>query len=483
MRNLVWFRSDLRLRDNTALWEACENAARGPKGGVVGVFTICPEQWRRHDWAPARVDLLLRTLEALSRDLAWVNIPVRVLTVPRFDQVPDALAKLAKACACQALYLNREYEWNEARRDEAVAARFLADEREVFFSDDQVVLAPGDVLTQKGGFYTVFTPFRRAWTRRLLERGQPAVLGAPRRQTKVPMAPDPVPISLPGFDGQRLPELWPAGEAEALTRLRRFISDRAGDYATLRDVPGVDGTSSLSPYLNLGSLSPRQCLNAALDANGGELEGGNPGLLAWMGELAWREFYKHLLVGFPRLSKGQAFRPAYDAVPWADDERSFRRWCDGLTGYPLVDAGMRQLATTGWMHNRVRMVTAMFLTKHLLIDWRWGERFFMQHLVDGDLACNNGGWQWSASTGTDAQPYFRVFNPWSQSRRFDPDGVYVRRYVPELREVPASALHDPKRLQAAVKAHGLNYPSPVVDHKLARARAIETFKTASKAAS
>ena len=195
-----------------------------------------------------------------------------------------------------------------------------------------------------------------------------------------------------------------------------------------------------------------------------------------MNELIWREFYKHLLVGFPRLSKGENFQRRYDAVPWDDDEQEFQAWCRGQTGYPLVDAGMRQLLTTGWMHNRVRMVCAMFLTKHLLIDWRRGERFFMRHLVDGDLAANNGGWQWSASTGTDAQPYFRVFNPWLQSKRFDEDGAYVRRFVPELATVPANALHDPKRLAKEVLAGSVNYPPPLVEHRDARARAIAVFK-------
>jgi deoxyribodipyrimidine photo-lyase len=228
----------------------------------------------------------------------------------------------------------------------------------------------------------------------------------------------------------------------------------------------------LSPYLAHGVLSPRQCLSAALDANEGRLSGGSPGIETWISELVWRDFYRHVIALFPHVSRGEAFRPEADRVEWRNDPAELEAWRRGMTGYPLVDAAMRQLLTTGWMHNRLRMLTAMFLTKHLLIDWRLGERHFMSHLVDADFAANNGGWQWSASTGTDAAPYFRIFNPITQAERFDPAGEFVRTQVPELAETRGSATLTPW-------LHGVaRYPAPIVDHAFARARALEAFKRA-----
>jgi len=461
---LVWFRSDLRVRDNTSLVEA---AAKGE--GVIGVFTICPEQWLEHDWAPVKVDLLLRSLRALSAALSGLGIPLKILGVPRFRGVPAALAALAEAEGCPAIYFSREYEWNEARRDEAVRRRFESEGREVHACDDSVILWPGSIKTQQGGDYTVFTPFKRNWLQTLEELGEPAVLEVPPVQAKLAVESDPVPTEIEGFQGLTREDLYPAGEEAVQARLASFAEARIGDYASGRDFPGEPGTSILSPYLALGVISPRQCL-AAARACAGE------GSEVWVSELIWREFYRHLLVAFPDLSKGKNFRRKYDALPWEENESAFTAWCEGRTGYPIVDAGMRQLRATGWMHNRVRMIVAMFLTKHLLTDWRRGERFFMQHLVDGDLAANNGGWQWSASTGTDAQPYFRVFNPWLQSKRYDAKGDYIYAHVPELRGVPARALHDPEKLRRALDQRESDYPAPVVEHAEARLRAIATFK-------
>jgi deoxyribodipyrimidine photo-lyase len=290
----------------------------------------------------------------------------------------------------------------------------------------------------------------------------------PRPQPALSFDADPVPTELAAFAGLNRPDLYPAGEDHALQILRTFARKRMPDYASGRDLPGVSGTSGLSPYLNLGVLSPRQCLGETLSRSG-------EGAETWLNELIWREFYKHLLVGFPRLSKGANFKQKYDVVPWENSEEDFQAWCAGRTGYPMVDAGMRQLLETGWMHNRVRMICAMFLTKHLLIDWRRGERHFMRHLVDGDLAAKNGGWQWSSSTGTDAQPYFRIFNPWLQSKRFDREGTYIARFVPELASVPPRCLHNAKALGKEIGSRGLDYPAPLVDHRAARERAIEVF--------
>lgn len=479
MRPLMWFRSDLRVADNTALHAAAQAATRGPSGGIVGVFILAPDQWLEHDWAPVRVDLMLRTLAELSTSLASLNIPLRIIEVPRFADAPRALLELARDTGCGALYFNREYEVNESARDAVVTDVFTRAGIPVHAATDQTLLEPGSLRTTEGRRYTVFTPFKRAALSMLGRQGGVTVLPAPGEQARIPIKPDPVPERLAAFDGLRRPDLWPAGERAALGRLAAFASSGLAEYHERRDNPAVPGTSVLSPYLAIGAISPRQCAAAALDR---EPRGLDPaprrktGPSTWLSELLWREFYRHLIVAFPRLSMGRPFRPETQAIQWRDDPAGLEAWKQGQTGVPIVDAGMRQLLTTGWMHNRIRMVTAMFLTKNLLIDWREGERHFMRHLVDGDLANNNGGWQWSASTGTDAAPYFRVFNPVSQSRTHDPQGAYIRRFLPELADVEGDAIHEPWTIPALLRG-GLDYPAePVVDLKASRQRAIDAFR-------
>lgn len=468
---LVWFRSDLRTRDNTALRRACE--AGGP---VVGVFVVTPDQWRAHDWGDRKAEFVLRHVQALRDSLHAIHIPLRILTCPTFADVPETLARLCAELDIGAVYANAEYELNEQRRDEA--ARDILASRGVVYETlhDQVVLEPGSVRTGEGTAYTVYSPFARKWVSVLEDRGGSAAQPAPPACQPIGLDADDLPDRVHGFDLSGLDvSRWPIGETAAVERLQTFCQRRIDAYATDRDLPDVDGTSALSPYLAAGVLSPRQCLDAATAANGGTVALKESGAASWINELVWREFYKHIIAAFPRLCMGQNFKRQFDGVAWRDDPDRFEAWCTGRTGYPIVDAAMRQLNETGWMHNRLRMIAAMFLTKHLLIDWRLGERYFMQQLVDGDFASNNGGWQWSASTGTDAQPYFRVFNPWKQSERFDTKGGFIRRYVPELRDVPAAALHDPVKLGKA-GASAAGYPAPIVEHAMARQRAIDAFK-------
>lgn len=471
MRALVWFRSDLRVQDNPALHRACADADRG----VIGVFLLSPKQWRGHDWADVKVDFALRTLAILSGRLEKLNIPLLIRTVPTFSGASKPLLDIAREHQCDALYYNVEYEVNEHRRDEAVRQRFNRDDLAVRVHHDQAIVRPDALRTSADGFYTVFTPFKRAWVKHLAESGVPKPPGRPKRQPAMPAQADAVPSSVEGFAFPGSSRLWPAGEQAARRRLRRFIDQNIARYKSTRDSPADDATSRLSPYLAMGAISARQCLAAALEANDGRLDRGRIGPATWISQLVWRDFYRHVLVGFPRVSMNRPFRPETEAVKWRADEDQFRAWCDGLTGVPIVDAGMRQLNETGWMHNRLRMITAMFLTKDLLIDWRRGERHFMRHLIDGDLANNNGGWQWSASTGTDAAPYFRIFNPYLQSRRFDPRGAFIRRYVPELADLDAGSIHEPHKLPASQRAR-IEYPLPIVDHATARDRAIAAFR-------
>ncbi|MBT8484233.1 MAG: deoxyribodipyrimidine photo-lyase [Phycisphaerales bacterium] len=472
MRPLVWFRSDLRVADNPALSHAVNIATRG----VVAVFTICPKQWAEHDWGANRVAFVLASVEALSGSLRSRRIPLLIDRGEAFDDVPERLLDLAQRHACDVLLFNREYEVNERTRDAAVTDAFTDAGLDVRAFTDQVVVPPGSIRTGKGDFYTVFTPFKKKWIERINESEDVTPLRRPSALDRAVTTPDDVPDRVEGFAAaEDIIERWPAGEDEAAKRLRRFVRSAIEDYESQRDHPAVDGTSQLSPYLATGAISVRQCLEAARAANDGSLDGKNTNVATWISELVWREFYRHILVGYPRVSRHRAFKPETESLKWRNAKKDFAAWQEGRTGYPIVDAAMRQLAATGWMHNRLRMITAMFLTKDLLIDWRWGERHFMLNLVDGDLASNNGGWQWAASTGTDAAPYFRIFNPFSQSKKFDEDGRFIREWVPELAEVDTAALHDPKRL-ASERAEGLSYPAPIVDHAEGRDRAIAAFK-------
>ncbi len=472
MRALVWFRADLRIADNTALFHACKEA----DNGVVAVFALCPKQWASHDWGMAKVDFVLRNLEQLSAALAKLNIPLKLIDAGSFDSIPAKLLKVARAHHCDALYFNREHEVNELARDGDVQHCFDKAGIPVRSFVDQTILDVAEIETGAGGWYTVFTPFKRKWCATLEEQGPPPIWSTPRRQPKLDIISDPVPNHVGGFEGQSHADSWPAGEKEASKRLRRFVTKRIEGYKQNRDIPAVDGTSTLSPYLSSGVISPRQCLEEAVAANNGQVDSGDAGIATWISELIWREFYRHVMIGFPRVCKHQAFKAATEQLPWQHDEALFEVWCTGRTGFPIVDAGMRQLVQTGWMHNRLRMVVAMFLSKDLFIDWRWGERFFMQHLVDGDLASNNGGWQWSASTGTDAAPYFRMFNPYSQSRKIDPDGKFIKQFVPELAKIDGIDLHEPQPLLLS----NVDYPLPIIDRTESRARVMEAFKALGK---
>ncbi|MFG0283103.1 MAG: deoxyribodipyrimidine photo-lyase [Phycisphaerales bacterium JB039] len=471
MRPLIWFRTDLRRRDNLALARACARADRG----AIACFLISPDQWRQHDWADIKVEFLLRNLRDLSEGLARLNIPLLIREVPRFDGAADVICAICEQHACDALFFNREYEVNERARDEAVEQALRARGRAVHAFDDQTIIAPGRVRTQQDGVYSVFTPFKKAWLTTLEDSGGADPVPTPTRQAHLDITPDPIPDSIDGFDLSRgRPDLWPAGEDHAASRLDAFIDRRIARYHEDRDSPAINGTSTISPYLTLGVISPRQCLAAAADAAGGALPGpkDRSGPAVWISELIWREFYKHLMFGMPRLSRNQPMKIETRKLKWRESDDDLAAWKEGRTGVPIVDAGMRQLAQTGWMHNRVRMITAMFLTKNLLIHWRQGERHFMRHLVDGDLASNNGGWQWSASTGADAAPYFRIFNPITQGQRHDPEAKYLKRFLPELESLDPASAHDPSPDDRA----RLDYPDPICDLKATRQRAIEAFQ-------
>lgn len=457
---LHWFRTDLRVQDNPGL-------ATAQKSGlpVVGLFIATPGQWHAHDDAPVKLDFWRRNLIELEAALQQLGIPLLCEQVDSYRDIPVRLEQLLPALGVSELHCNTEYPLNERRRDDAAAqvCRRLG----VHFHAhlDQVLIEPAGLLNKSGQPFKVFTPYAR--TARDLLLAPPSLTTMKKQQP--PVLPR---VALSKTIGELSfvqsdavwKKLWPAGEKRAQQRLAQFCQQRIGDYKTQRDVPGVAGTSTISPYLNTGVLSIRQCWLAAQQWQD------NDGVLVWQNELLWHDFYKYVLWHYPHVCLHKPWRNDVGHVPWRHDKEDFRRWCEGRTGIPIVDAAMRQLLQTGWMHNRLRMLVAMFLTKHLLIDWRWGERWFMQQLIDGDFAANNGGWQWSASTGTDAVPYFRIFNPVTQSRRFDPDGDFLRRYLPELASLDNHSIHDPGLLRPE------GYPSPMIDLAFGRERALDAFK-------
>ncbi|OHV11511.1 deoxyribodipyrimidine photo-lyase [Kushneria phosphatilytica] len=469
-RQLVWFRTDLRTIDHTALAHAAE------QGPVIGVIVRTLKQWRNHGHGANKLDFWQRGIGALAEQLKALRIPLEILDADTFDSTPTSLLKLARELQVEALHFNDEYGLNEQQRDRSVQAKFSEVGIAVHRYTDQVLFTPGTLKTGSGDYYSVFTPFLKAWLKQI-SATQLAQREAPTRQAPLSdVTTDQLP-ALPERDQttSSIREFWPAGEEAAADRLASFLDARANHYKEYRDFPETAATSELSPYIALGMISPRQCINAAAARNHGHLGDGDKNLTSWISELVWREFYQHLLVGYPRLSRGEPYKLETRRVPWRDNDEDFSAWCEGRTGYPLVDAAMKQLTSRGWMHNRLRMVTAMFLTKHLLIHWHRGEQFFLKHLVDGELGSNNGGWQWAASTGTDAAPYFRIFNPTTQARRFDPEGEFIARYLPELADLSPRDRHDPKPQQR----REIGYPDPIVDHRAARQRALDAFSSSS----
>lgn len=467
-RQLVWFRSDLRVFDNPALYNASQT------GPVIAFYGLFSRQWKKQGDSPNKLCFWMNNLRELEKELNKLNIPLLVCQFESFQDAPLKLSELIMELDCEGVWFNNEHGVYEEQRDQAVENYFQTEGVSVHRFTSQTLVKPGTLKNKQGGFFKVFTPFKKAIFQ-YLSADQLSLLSAPAKQKPLPVSvSEQKPDYLNWFKPSaiNLKQRWPAGEKAAHKRLATFINDQAGDYQAVRDIPSVDGTSSISPYLVAGVLSIRQCLHAAWLANNTEPDTGNKGLVCWISELIWREFYKHILHGFPRVAKKQAFLAETEQLPWSRDKSKLKRWQNGETGFPLVDAAMKQLVETGWMHNRLRMVTAMFLSKNLMLDWRLGEAFFMEHLIDGDLSANNGGWQWSASTGTDAAPYFRMFNPVSQSKKFDPEGVFIRRWLPQLKSLSNKEIHAPWLYNCTLP----DYPEPVVDLAESRKQVLAAFK-------
>lgn len=474
---IVWFRNDLRTADNEALVAACQHSA------VVPVY-VRRTEGKPRSLGGARNWWLHKSLASLARDLERLGAPLILLSGDPSDLIPV----LVKATGASAVYWNRRYEpdHHEADSDLKTALQTKGLIAESFAG--QLLHEPTKLRTGSGSYYKVYSPFWRALEPDVENRPP---LDAPERLIPLDDAFGLTTESLDSWDllptkpdwSGGLEHTWTPGETGAQARLTDFIEDRMRGYSDRRDIPGVDATSGLSPHLASGEITPAQILEALKTT---ENDAAPDDRSKFRKEIGWREFAWHLLANEPALSE-KNHNPKFDAFPWRDDRKALKAWQKGLTGYPIVDAGMRQLWQTGWMHNRVRMIVASFLTKHLLIDWRTGEDWFWDTLVDADPASNAASWQWVAGSGADAAPYFRIFNPVLQGLKFDPDGDYVRRFVPELAAMPKKHIHKPwdapdKVLDTAGLRLGCTYPHPIVDHQLARARALAAYQEIKEAA-
>ncbi|GAC76270.1 deoxyribodipyrimidine photolyase [Moesziomyces antarcticus T-34] len=528
-KNVVyWMRMhDLRIHDNRALAHASHLAAarrkKGKGGNLVALFVITPADYRAHDRSPRRIDFVLRTLAALQRSFDKLNIPFVVYThTGKRTEVGDKIFELCQQWNASQLTANIEYEVDELWRDIGMVER--AADQGVSFSmmHDCYVVPPGRVLTNDGRPYSVFSPWNRKWTE-AISKDMSLIEASPdpasndasiRKDAQLGALFDlqklgdgfGIPEELEGFeckDRKYMAKLWPVDDGAPSQVLDNFMKGKGGEtaldrpatepstkdvggnakdsrlgrYAEGRNLMNENGTSRISPYLAAGLVSPRECLRRTKELTKGKLHvGRDSGAAMWNTEISFRDFYGHVLAAWPKVCMGHAFITKYEDVKWETDASTLQAWKEGRTGYPIVDAAQRQCMQQGYIHNRGRMITAMFLTKHLLHDWREGERHFSLNFIDQDFASNNGGWQWSASTGTDPQPYFRIFNPLSQSEKSDPQGDYIRHFVPELRGVKGKAIHDPYARLSKAEFEKLGYPKPIVEHAQARQRALRRYK-------
>ena len=469
-RALVWFRRDLRDFDHAALYHALRHARQVVCGFIFDreILDALP------DPADRRVEFIHTSVAELQQALAAKGGGL----VVRHGIARDEIPQLARELGVQAVFFNHDDDPAARARDTAVEAALMQAGVAAHHYKDAVVFEREEVLTGAGKSFSVFTPYKNAWLK-VLTPFHLQSYPVERYSDRLAPQSSPVPsLAELGFAPSNLAALkLPTGMAGGARLFADFL-ERIDRYADTRDFPGVKGPSYLSVHLRFGTVSIRQLAAAAWQR-------GSRGAQTWLSELIWRDFYHQILWHRPDVATGHAFKSQYDALPWPNPPGHFEAWCEARTGYPLVDAAMRQLNQTGYMHNRLRMVAASFLTKDLLVDWRLGERYLADTLIDFDLAANSGGWQWAASVGCDAQPWFRIFNPVTQSERFDAQGAFIRRYLPELAAVPDKFIHAPWTLPASEQqclgcVIGRDYPAPIVDHAVQRAQALALFKAVQK---
>ena len=457
---LFWHRRDLRLTDNVGLAAATQQSSK-----VVGLFCLDRQILERDDIAPARVTYMIGCLQELQENYQKIGSQLLIIQ----GNPPEAIPQLATALEAKAVFWNLDVEPYAKKRDRLVVEALKEPGIVVKNYWDQLLHAPGDILTKSSDSpYKVYTPFWRSW----IQEKKQSVVEIPSKlegltKAEIKTATKAGAIDLPtakdlGYEWSN-PLLVSPGETAAQEKLEAYCDRDIYSYDEQRNFPFVDGTSQLSAALKFGAIGIRTVWQATSEAmeNCRSDEAKN-NIKTWQQELAWREFYQHCMYFFPELEHG-AYRDEFKDFPWENNQDNFKAWCAGKTGYPIVDAAMRQLNEIGWMHNRCRMIVASFLTKDLIIDWRWGEKYFMQKLYDGDLSANNGGWQWSASSGMDPKP-LRIFNPASQAAKFDPEAEYIRQWLPELRSLDTEYLVTGKIPDS--ERYGCDYPQPIVDHKV-----------------
>ena len=469
MRGIVWLRRDLRLSDQPALTAACEACSE-----VIPLFVFDEPLLRSHVFSSACVNFMLGCLQELTTSLAERGIQLQW----RRGEPEEEVVQAAREWKADVVYWNRDYEPAAIDRDRKIQQALMIRGVAVHTFKDHVAFEAEEIRGSTGAPLQRYSAYRARWWTKW-HAATPPLLPSPvwqRNQQGGPPSPRTALPTVEDLGYQTIPLSIKPGEKEAQRRLRWFLDGPVHCYVKGRNLPAIDGTSKLSPQFRFGTLSVRTAVHAALGTFAAGSRVSRRDVLTWIDELIWREFFQQILSAFPQVAS-RPFR-SKDGLPrprpaGAERNRLYAAWCEGQTGYPLVDAGMRQLNQTGWMHNRVRMVVASFLIKDLRIDWQSGERYFMQRLIDADLAANNGNWQWASSTGTDSMPGYRIFNPMLQSRKFDPDGTYIRQYVPELAAVPTHRIHAPHMMtqeeQALAGCHmGTDYPLPIVDHRQAR---------------
>jgi deoxyribodipyrimidine photo-lyase len=485
---LMWFRRDLRTRDNAALHHALKRCTRVHCVFVfdTAILDPLPRRDRRVDFIRGCLVELDANLRALAAD-AGVSHAADTGLITLHGLALDAIPQLAQTLGVDAVFANHDYEQQAVARDARIQRRLADAGIALHTFKDQVIFERSELLTQSGKPYSVFTPYKNAWLARV-DAGDLAPFAVAAHATALAARPPPLSQPVPtladlGFEEPEPDAVGAAPGSSAAAALLQDFTLRIDRYREARDYPAIKGPSYLSVHLRFGTISVREVARTAHAL----AQQGSSGAATWLSELIWRDFYFQVLVNFPHVSdeegKSHSFRREYDAIAWEQGpqaEALFAAWCEGRTGYPLVDAAMLQLNRTGYMHNRLRMVTASFLCKDLGIDWRRGERYFADRLIDYDLSANNGGWQWAASTGCDAQPFFRIFNPVSQSERFDPHGRFIRRYLPPLERLADRQIHAPWKVPADAQTRlgcviGRDYPAPVVDHDQARRRTLERY--------
>lgn len=473
--SLVWFRRDLRDYDHAALYHALKTSDQ-----VFCVFVFDTDILNQlHDKADRRVEFIWESVQELKVALQHKGGDLIISHGSAKTEIP----KLARLLNIKAIFTNHDYEPSAIARDSDIAKQLQQNHITFHTYKDHVIFEKDEVLTLAGKPYGVFTPYKNMWLKTANDfyvKPYPVdtyIKNLARLETSN-IAHNELPsLESMGFQRTNLAKLrLPTGMSGGISLFEDF-KERISLYKDARDFPAIKGVSYLSVHLRFGTVSIRHLVREAMQA-------ANTGAQTWLSELIWRDFYAQILHHNPRVASGSAYKPEFESLEFPNNSLLFKAWCDGNTGYPLVDAAMRQLNTTGFMHNRLRMVAASFLVKDLLVDWRWGERYFAEKLIDFDLSANNGGWQWAASTGCDAQPWFRIFNPITQSERFDPQGKFIRKYVPELakcndKEIHAPWLIPPLRLQELNLNISEDYPAPIVDHASQREIALALYKNAS----